>query len=329
MGGMGFDMGYEGEGGEPGGGEGVFSGYILQWENTSDQTEADKQSKKAPPMITIEDTPLRGPVTGEEVAEAPTKEPVAMPPCRAGKVIHSNPWRWPNLWDEDDESTQYQYYLWGASMMNYGADHGQQLNGSGMAGLSGAARGIAHFRYIGIPVNPEGIHPFCIVLCQSICLIFGIDGHLCFTSLFHNCFQFPQGQHNSLSSIPFLCCPVSDCSHASGFSDDDFQQAVAAQFAKVHALVLAGNDVHVPEYWVHKLGFAKESKRGGMMGMMGGMGGGRSTVVYTLEKQGSCGLVAPVSLGDAGRIHVSDIMARNITQLEAVARARAEPVRSS
>ena len=165
MGGMGFDMGYEGEGGEPGGGEGVFSGYILQWENTSDQTEADTKSKKAPPMITIEDTPLRGPVTGEEVAEAPTKEPVAMPPCRAGKVIHSNPWRWPNLWDEDDESTQYQYYLWGASMMNYGADHGQQLNGSGMAGLSGAARGIAHFRYIGIPVNPEGIHPFCASVC--------------------------------------------------------------------------------------------------------------------------------------------------------------------
>jgi hypothetical protein len=268
MGGMGFDMGYEGEGGEPGGGEGVFSGYVLEWENTSDQTEADRKSKKAPPMTTIEDTPLRGPVTGEEVAEAAAKELVAMPPCRAGKVIHSNPWRWPNLWDEDDESTQYQYYLFGASMMNYGADHGQQLNGSGMAGLSGAARGIAHFRYIGIPVNPEG------------------------------------------------------------FSDDDFQQAVAAQFAKAHALVLAGNDVHVPEHWVHNLGFAKESKRGGMMGMMGGMGGGmgggRPTVVYTLEKHGSCGLVAPVSLGDAGRIHVSDIMARNITQLEAVARARAE-----
>jgi len=270
MGGMhGFDMGFDGEGGEASAVPGLYSGYLLKWKAPQDPAaaEADKKNKKPPPMIEIQDTPLRGPVSGEEFQEAPKKEPEAMPPCRAGKVIHSNPWRWPNLWDDEDDSTHYQYYLWGASMMNYASDHAQQLNGSGMAGLLGASRGIGHFRYIGIPVNPQG------------------------------------------------------------FSDAEFQQAVAAQFAKVTGLLLAGNDVHVPEHWLHSVGMETNSKRGGMMDMMMGGGGGGSsgTVVYTLEKQGSCGLVAPASLDDVGRIHVSQIMGQHIAQLEAVATARAEP----
>lgn len=138
----------------------VYSNYLLEWEAPLDPEgaeaqEAAKTKKKDPRMIVIRDTPQRGPVSDDEFLDAASKEPEALPPCRAGKVIQSNPWRWPNLWDDDD-STQYQYFLWGASLRNFLTEHGQQLHGGGMAGGLGASRGLGHFRYIGIPVDPSG-----------------------------------------------------------------------------------------------------------------------------------------------------------------------------
>ena len=84
--------------------------------------------------------PTRGPLSKADIVAFGDAKACFRPhaAARRGRVVHSNPFLWPDLWDT--ASPKNVLYLFGANLSNVTAGHGSSLHGCGMAGVYGISR---------------------------------------------------------------------------------------------------------------------------------------------------------------------------------------------